>query len=271
MGMWSEKVVPMFHKLFGKDDPNKADAEQACKSFDESKDEISKEFEEKKGVLKPKVIEIYEASSTEVKSLIKEPKEHDLKKHSDKVKKFLDKLVKTDFPGSKAASEVSTKYGLSLAAGPALFIFEKVSLLVVTEEPQATVTTREPPAAAIASREVDISEVKAPPPQPQATSATVTSREPPAAITTAVTKEDKALPPAQPQATKEPPATVATTVNKEDKALKPPQPQATLATKEPPAAVTTTATASKEVVVEKAVVKEPQKVDVKKEEPLKKA
>ncbi|KAL8160535.1 hypothetical protein V2J09_002072 [Rumex salicifolius] len=157
MGVWSEKVVPIIHKFFWKDDSNKTAAEQACKSFDESKvDGINKEVEEKKRVIKPKVIEIYEASSTEIKSLIKEPKEFDLRKHSDKVKNFLDKLVKIDFPGSQTACEVTTKYGLTLAPGPALFIFEKVSIFIVIEEeakaplpPQPT--TKEPPATTSAT------------------------------------------------------------------------------------------------------------------------
>ncbi|KAL8151526.1 hypothetical protein V2J09_021334 [Rumex salicifolius] len=158
MGIWKEKVYPKIQKIFGKDGTKKAAAAEACKSFDESKEVISKEFEEKQEELKPKVIEIYEASSKEVKILIKEPKEQGLKKHSTKVQKFLDELAKIDFPGSKTVSESSSKYGLGLVSGPVTFVFEKVSTFIVVEEVVTTreaeeVTpppTEEPPAAAAA-------------------------------------------------------------------------------------------------------------------------
>lgn len=131
---WKSKVLPKIKKVFGKDTVKKAAAADACKSFDETKEEISKQFEEKKAELEPKVIEVYEASSTEIKTLVKEPKEAGLRKHSVKVQKFLDELVKIDFPGTKEVSEASSKYGPSLVSGPVIFVFEKVSTFVVTEE-----------------------------------------------------------------------------------------------------------------------------------------
>ncbi|KAG2689417.1 hypothetical protein I3843_09G136500 [Carya illinoinensis] len=134
MGYWKEKVLPKIKKVFDKTGPKKAAAAEACKSFDESKDQIHKEFEEKKTVLQPKVIEIYEASSAEIKTFIKEPKEAGLKKNSVAVHKFIEELVKIEFPGSKPVCEASSKFGPALVPGPVIFIFEKVSTFIVTEE-----------------------------------------------------------------------------------------------------------------------------------------
>lgn len=134
MDYWKSKVLPKVKKVFGKNGVKKAAAAEASKNFDDSKEEYNKEFEEKKGELHPKVIEIYEASSTEIKALVKEPKEAGLKKHSAGVQKFLDELVKIGFPGSKPISEASTKVGPPLVSGPIFFVFEKVSTFIVTEE-----------------------------------------------------------------------------------------------------------------------------------------
>jgi hypothetical protein len=54
----------------------------------------------------------------------------------------------TEFPGSKPVSEASSKYGPALVPGPVLFVFEKVSTFIVTEEkvdqaPEAAKTTEE--------------------------------------------------------------------------------------------------------------------------------
>lgn len=95
MDYWKSKLLPKIKKVFEKNG-KKAAAAEACKSFDESKvafvlpmhllaflsrafllpllctfglvqEEIDKEFEEKKTELQPKVVEIYEASSAEIK------------------------------------------------------------------------------------------------------------------------------------------------------------------------------------------------------------
>ncbi|KAK2635069.1 hypothetical protein Ddye_029861 [Dipteronia dyeriana] len=137
MGYWKSKVLPKIKKVFEKNGIKKAAAADSCKSFDDSKEEINKEFEEKKVELQPKVTEIYEASSTEIKTLVKEPKEAGLKKHSVQVHKFLEELVKIEFPGSKPVSEASSKYGAALIPGPVFFVFEKVSTFIVTEEKPA--------------------------------------------------------------------------------------------------------------------------------------
>jgi len=149
MGYWKSKVLPKIKKVFEKNGTKKsAAAAEACKSFDESKEQITKEFEEKKAELQPKVLEIYEASSVEVKVLVKEPKEPGLKKHSVAVHKFIEELVKIEFPGSKPVSEASSKYGPALIPGPVFFVFEKVSTFIVTEEkveptPEAATTATE--------------------------------------------------------------------------------------------------------------------------------
>ncbi|KZV24309.1 plasma membrane-associated cation-binding protein 1 [Dorcoceras hygrometricum] len=125
-----------------------------------SKEEYSKSFEDNKTDLQPKVVEIYEASSVEIKSLVKEPKESGLKKHSAAVQKFLDELTKIEFPGSKAVSEAATKVGPGNLPGPIFFVFEKVSTFVVTEEKKEE-EAAPPPAAEKSGEETSTSaEVK---------------------------------------------------------------------------------------------------------------
>ncbi|KAJ4702776.1 plasma membrane-associated cation-binding protein 1-like [Melia azedarach] len=134
MGYWKSKVLPKIKKVFEKNGTKKAAAAEASKSFDDSKEEINKEFEEKKTELQPKVLEIY--------GLVKEPKEEGLKKNSTAVNIFLEELVKIEFPGSKAASEASSKYGAGFVSGPVSFIFEKVSTFIITEEKPAEAETK---------------------------------------------------------------------------------------------------------------------------------
>ncbi|XP_043701768.1 plasma membrane-associated cation-binding protein 1 [Telopea speciosissima] len=142
MGYWKSKVLPKIKKVFEKN-VNKKAATEACKSFDDSKEEINKEFEEKKTELQPKVIEVYEASSTEIKTLVKERTDGGVKKNATTVQTFLEELVKIEFPGSKQVCEASSKLGPVLVSGPILFVLEKVSTLVVTEEEKPAETTRE--------------------------------------------------------------------------------------------------------------------------------
>ncbi|THU45680.1 hypothetical protein C4D60_Mb02t20530 [Musa balbisiana] len=111
-------------------------------------EEITKELEEKKADLQPKVVEIYEASAVEIKTLVKQPTESGLKKKSTVVIKFIEELVKIEFPGSKPVSEAASKHGPALVSGPVIFIFEKVSTLLPAEaepepepEPAAAVET----------------------------------------------------------------------------------------------------------------------------------
>nr|KAJ0189451.1 hypothetical protein LSAT_V11C800431180 [Lactuca sativa] len=67
MGYWKSTVVPKFKKIFEKNNVKKTAAAEACKTFDDAKEDYSKEFEEKKSELQAKVIEIYEASANEIK------------------------------------------------------------------------------------------------------------------------------------------------------------------------------------------------------------
>ncbi|XP_015055582.1 plasma membrane-associated cation-binding protein 1 [Solanum pennellii] len=150
MGYWKAKVLPKIKQIFDKNGPKKTAAAEACKTFDQAKEEYSKEFEEKKTELQPKVVEIYEAAAVEIKSLVKEPKGAGLKKNSDGVQKFLDDLVKIEFPGSKAVSEASSNFGPSYVSGPILFVFEKVSTFIVTEDKKE----EEPAAADVATDDV---------------------------------------------------------------------------------------------------------------------
>ncbi|KAG0486528.1 hypothetical protein HPP92_008623 [Vanilla planifolia] len=133
MGYWKTKVLPKIKKVFEKSGNKKAAAE-ASKAFDDSKEEIGKAFEEKKGDLQPKVLEIYEASPVEIKTLVKERTDAGLKKNSSAVTKFLEELAKIEFPGSKLASEASSKFGAANASATIFFIFEKISVLLPPEE-----------------------------------------------------------------------------------------------------------------------------------------
>ncbi|XP_057797042.1 plasma membrane-associated cation-binding protein 1 [Salvia miltiorrhiza] len=143
---WKSKLLPKIKKVF--ENPKKAAGLEACKTFDESKEQYSKECEEKKSDLEPKVTEIYQASSTEIKALIKEPTDSGVKKHSAAVQKFLDELAKIEFPGSKTVSEAATKVGPAYVSGPVLFVFEKVSTFVVTTEEEKKEEAAPPPAEA---------------------------------------------------------------------------------------------------------------------------
>jgi hypothetical protein len=132
MGYWKSKVVPTMKKLFDRSPTTKKAVvvEEASKSlaFDESKEAINKEIEEKRTELSPKVVEIYEATSAELKALVKEPTKDGLTKLAEEVQKFLEALVEIGFPGSKAVCETPS------SLGPVTFIFEKVCLFLPAEE-----------------------------------------------------------------------------------------------------------------------------------------
>ncbi|KAD4586520.1 hypothetical protein E3N88_24121 [Mikania micrantha] len=168
MGYWKSTVVPKFKKLFEKNNVKKAAAAEACKNFDDSKEDYGKEFEEKKTDLQAKVLEIYEASTAEIKAVVKERKEGATKKISAAVAKFLEELSKIEFPGSKPAYEACSKYGPTYVEGPIFFVFEKVSTFIVVEEKKEEVAppAAEPEAAAPAEetsskeKEISVEEVK---------------------------------------------------------------------------------------------------------------
>lgn len=152
---WKEKVLPKIKKVFEKNGTKKAAAAEVIKAFEESKEQYNTEFEGKKTELQAKVVEVYEASPSEVKALVKEPKEAGLKKHSAAVQKFLDELAKIEFPGAKAVSEGATKVGPSYVSGPITFLFEKASTCI----PEEVKKEEEAPAAA-AEATGESSEVK---------------------------------------------------------------------------------------------------------------
>ncbi|XP_020574860.1 plasma membrane-associated cation-binding protein 1 [Phalaenopsis equestris] len=142
MGYWKNKVLPKIKKVFEKNGSKKAAAE-ACKSFDDSKEEINKEFEENKTELQPKVLKIYEASSTEIKILVKERTKAGIKKHSSLVTNFIDELAKIEFPGSKHICEAVSSLGPGNVSAPVVFILEKVSTLVPADETSVAATEKE--------------------------------------------------------------------------------------------------------------------------------
>nr|GMC95825.1 plasma membrane-associated cation-binding protein 1 [Ipomoea batatas]GMC97900.1 plasma membrane-associated cation-binding protein 1 [Ipomoea batatas]GME11455.1 plasma membrane-associated cation-binding protein 1 [Ipomoea batatas] len=143
MDYWKSKVAPKIKKIFEKNGTKKAAAAELCKTFQDSKEEYGKDFEEKKTELQPRVVEIYEACSTEMKALVKDPKDAGLKKNSAAIHNFLDELAKIDFPGSKPVSEACSKVGAAYLSAPVFFVFEKVSSLLPEEKKEEAVATEE--------------------------------------------------------------------------------------------------------------------------------
>uniref|UniRef100_A0A0D9VEW0 Plasma membrane-associated cation-binding protein 1 n=1 Tax=Leersia perrieri TaxID=77586 RepID=A0A0D9VEW0_9ORYZ len=157
MDYWKTKVLPKIKVVFAKGaSAKKAAAAELIKSFDESKEGINGEFEEKKADLQPKVVEIYESAPAPLKVLIKDrTKVSGIKKNSAAVTKFVDDLAKIEFPGAKQLSEGITKVGPSLLSGPIFATFEKVSTLLpaAAEEEEIKPKEAEAPAAATAAEE----------------------------------------------------------------------------------------------------------------------
>ncbi|CAN6231309.1 unnamed protein product [Urochloa humidicola] len=131
MDVW-KKVLPKIKQVFAKSGGKKAAAAaELVKSFDESKEGINGEFEEKKADLQPKVVEIYESVPAPLKVLIKErSKVSGIKKNSAAITKFFEDLAKIEFPGAKQVSEGISKVGPALLSGPIFATFEKVSTLL---------------------------------------------------------------------------------------------------------------------------------------------
>jgi len=155
--VWKTKVLPGLSKIFDKDG-KKAAAVEFLKTF--NKEDISKEIEDKKTELEPKVVEVIEASPPEIKGVIKDKKPAKIKKNSVAVTKFLDELAKIEFPGAKAVSDAVAKSGTTPLSPAIVFILDKVAPFVPEpkEEPKA-----EPEAAAAVeetTREVAVEEEK---------------------------------------------------------------------------------------------------------------
>ncbi|XP_039789210.1 plasma membrane-associated cation-binding protein 1-like isoform X2 [Panicum virgatum] len=151
MDIWKSKVLPKIKLVFAKSAGKKAAAAaELVKSFDESKEGINGEFEEKKADLQPKVVEIYESVPAPLKVLIKErSKVSGIKKNSAAITKFFEDLAKIEFPGAKQVSEGISKVGPALLSGPIFATFEKVSSLL----PAAAEEAAEKNAAAAAVEE----------------------------------------------------------------------------------------------------------------------
>ncbi|KAF8721699.1 hypothetical protein HU200_022871 [Digitaria exilis] len=154
MDTWKSKVLPKIKLIFAKSTGKKAAAAaELVKAFDESKEGINGEFEEKKADLQPKVVEIYESVPAPLKVLIKErSKVSGIKKNSAAITKFFEDLAKIEFPGAKQVSEGIPKVGPTLLSGPIFATFEKVSKLlpVAAEE-----TPKDAPAAEEAAEKKD--------------------------------------------------------------------------------------------------------------------
>jgi len=147
MDIWKSKVLPKIKLVFAKSAGKKAAAAaELVKSFDESKEGINGQFEEKKADLQPKVVEIYESVPAPLKVLIKErSKVSGIKKNSAAITKFFEDLAKIEFPGAKQVSEGISKVGPALLSGPIFATFEKVSSLLPAAAEEAP---KEAPVAA---------------------------------------------------------------------------------------------------------------------------
>ncbi|CAD6251069.1 unnamed protein product [Miscanthus lutarioriparius] len=147
MDIWKSKVLPKIKLVFVKSAGKKAAAAaELVKSFDESKEGINGEFQEKKADLQPKVVEIYESAPAPLKVLIKErSKVSGIKKNSAAITKFFEELAKIEFPGAKQVSDGISKVGPALLSGPIFATFEKVSTLLPVAAEEAT-TKEGPPA-----------------------------------------------------------------------------------------------------------------------------
>lgn len=147
MDIWKSKVLPKIKLILVKTGGKKAAAAaEIVKSWDESKEGINGEFEEKKAELQPKVVEIYESVPAPLKVLIKErSKVSWIKKNSPAITKFFKDLANIDFPGAKQLSEGISKVGPALLSGPIFATFQKVSMLlpVAAEEEAPAATTEE--------------------------------------------------------------------------------------------------------------------------------
>jgi len=154
--VWKTKVLPGLSKIFDKDG-KKAAAVEFLKTF--NKDDITKEVEDKKTELEPKVAEIVEASPPEIKAVIKDKKPAKIKKNSVAVTKFLDELAKIEFPGAKLVSDAVAKSGTTPLSPAIVFILDKVAPFVPEpkEEPKAE---PEPAAAETTTRDVAVEEKK---------------------------------------------------------------------------------------------------------------
>lgn len=155
--VWKTKVLPGLSKIFDKDG-KKAAAAEFLKSF--NKEDISKEIEDKKTELEPKVVEVIEASPPEIKGVIKDKKPAKIKKNSVAVTKFLDELAKIEFPGAKLVSDAVAKSGTTPLSPAIVFILDKVAPFV--PEPKEEPKAEEPAAAAVeeTTREVAVEEKK---------------------------------------------------------------------------------------------------------------
>ncbi|XP_066382101.1 plasma membrane-associated cation-binding protein 1-like [Miscanthus floridulus] len=147
MDIWKSKVLPKIKLVFVKSAGKKAAAAaELVKSFDESKEGINGEFQEKKADLQPKVVEIYESAPAPLKVLIKQrSKVSGIKKNSAAITKFFEELAKIEFPGAKQVSDGISKVGPALLSGPIFATFEKVSTLLPVAAEEAP--TKEAPAA----------------------------------------------------------------------------------------------------------------------------
>ncbi|RZS27948.1 hypothetical protein BHM03_00061484, partial [Ensete ventricosum] len=217
---WKTKVLPKIKKVFDRNG-KKAAAAEACKSFDESKvgafgfsffylfflviytfssgchrRRSPRSWRRRRQSSSPKSLRSMKPllwrsrsifpSSTEKKI----PTELGLKKKSAVVIKFIEELVKIEFPGAKPVSEAASKHGPALVSGPVIFIFEKVSTLLPAEpepepepEPAAAIETTSKeitPEAAVESKkeEAEKAEEEAPAPPAPAEEALAPEPEP---------------------------------------------------------------------------------------------
>lgn len=141
MAYWKAKLLPKIKKYFCKG--SKKGAVEAAKSFEQSKESIENEIQEKKAELEPKVVAIYKDSKPETKMLLKEPNEERVKKQHQAVVDLLQRLVEIGCPGAQVLKEAGEKYGAASMSVQITFLFDKISPFVINEEAPAVVIEQE--------------------------------------------------------------------------------------------------------------------------------
>ncbi|KAJ7539949.1 hypothetical protein O6H91_11G116600 [Diphasiastrum complanatum] len=146
MSYLKAKFLPRIKKFFEKS--KKKGSSEAIKEFDSSKESISKELEERKGEIQPKVVEIYKSSGDKTKILLKDPSPSAIDADPALVQGLLKELATAGFPGATTLSDSVAKFGTAALAGPITFLLSKASVFVQDEPSPIIAKAIDPPISA---------------------------------------------------------------------------------------------------------------------------
>ncbi|KAJ7526460.1 hypothetical protein O6H91_16G007400 [Diphasiastrum complanatum] len=154
---WKKLTKRLFEKK-----PKKKGASDVIREFDESKEMISKELEEKKGEFKEKVSLLYKTSETKTQILMKKPDDSIVEEHALHTLNLIQDLAKAGFPGASILSESLARYGAAALPGPSTFLLLKASVFVI-DEPEPVIEVPVEAAVDEKKRELPVEEVEKPP------------------------------------------------------------------------------------------------------------